>query len=72
MLGLIVLSIVAWAFLWGGALRRYNGTAIGARGFVAAALNMLPRFAGIAAAAAVAIVFLYLTLHAVLLGPVYA
>ncbi len=71
-LGLIVLSIVAWAFLWGGALRRYNGTAIGARGFVAAALNMLPRFAGIAAAAAVAIVFLYLTLHAVLLGPVYA
>jgi hypothetical protein len=71
--GPLALSIVVWAFLWGGALRRYSaGGAIGLRAFIAAGFEFLPRFIAISLAAALAIVFLYLTLHALLFGPVYA
>jgi hypothetical protein len=71
-LGPLVLSMVLWAFLWGGALRRYAADgAIGVRGFIAAGLAFMPRFIVIALAAAVAIVVLYVTLHPLLFGPVY-
>lgn len=71
-LGPLALSIVAWAFLWGGILRRLDaGRAVGLRAFIAAGFQFAPRFIGIAAAAAVLIVVLYLTVHAALFGPVY-
>lgn len=70
--GPITMSIVAWAFFWGGALRRYSaGTAIGVRAFIAAGVKFMPRFVMIALIAAAAIVILYLTWHALLFGPVY-
>lgn len=68
----IALSIVGWAFFWGGALRRFNGrSAIGPRAFIAEGARFLPRFVIIAIAAALAIVVLYFTLHAIMFGPVY-
>jgi hypothetical protein len=71
-LGPIALSIVGWAFLWGGALRRYHaGRAIGVKAFTAAGVRLMPRFITIALAAAILIVVLYLTIHAFLFGPVY-
>ena len=71
-LGPLVLSIGLWAFLWGGILRRLDaGHAIGVRAFIDAGFQFAPRFIAIAAAAAVCIVVLYLTVHAVLFGPVY-
>ena len=71
-LGPLALSIVLWAFLWGGILRRFAaGHRIGLRAFVDAGFQFAPRFAAIAIAAAVLIVILYLTVHAMLFGPVY-
>ena len=71
-LGPLVLSIGLWAFLWGGILRRLDaGNAIGVRAFIDAGFQFAPRFIAIAAAAAVCVVVLYLTVHAVLFGPVY-
>ncbi|HEX4914169.1 MAG TPA: hypothetical protein VFV51_09440, partial [Vicinamibacterales bacterium] len=59
-MGPILLSIAVWAFLWGGALRRYSaGTAIGGRAFVGAGLDCLPRFILISLAATLVIVLLY-------------
>ena len=70
-LGPLALSIVVWAFLWGGILSRYSaGRAIGVREFAAGGFRLMPRFVGIALVAAVVIVFLYLSLHALLFGPV--
>jgi hypothetical protein len=71
-LGPLALSMVAWAFLWGGILRRFDaGHGIGIRGFITAGAQFTPRFMAIAIAAAAVIVVLYLTVHAVLFGPVY-
>jgi len=71
-LGPLVLSIALWAFLWGGILRRLDaGAPIGVRAFIDAGFQFAPRFIAIAVAAAVTIVVLYLTVHAVLFGPVY-
>lgn len=71
-LGPLGLSIVLWAFLWGGILRRFDaGRPLGLRAFIDAGFQFVPRFAAIATAAAVAIVVLYLTIHPVLFGPVY-
>ena len=70
--GPLALSIVLWAFLWGGILRRFAaGRAIGTRAFLRAAAQLAPRFLCIALAAALAIVVLYATVHAALFGPVY-
>lgn len=68
----LVLSIVLWAFLWGGILRRLNADhPIGVRAFIDAGFQFAPRFIAIAAAAAAIILVLYLTVHAALFGPVY-
>ncbi len=70
--GPLLLSIVLWALLWGGVLRRFDaGRPIGLRAFVDAGFQFAPRFAAIAIAAAVLVVVLYLTAHALLFGPVY-
>jgi hypothetical protein len=71
-LGPLALSIVVWAFLWGGILRRFErGGRIGIGGFIQSGLAFAPRFIAIALTAAVLVVGLYFSLHAVLFGPVY-
>lgn len=71
-LGPLALSMAAWAFLWGGILRRFEvRRAIGPRAFIDAGIQHWPRFVVIAALAAAVIVVLYLTLHAALFGPVH-
>lgn len=71
-LGPLILSIVLWAFLWGGILRRFDaGSPIGVGAFIDAGFQFAPRFIAIASAATVVIVVLYLTVHATLFGPVY-
>lgn len=71
-IGPLALSIVLWAFLWGGILRRFERRGrIGIAEFVRAGLWFTPRFLAIAVTAAAAVVLLYLTFHAMLFGPVY-
>ena len=70
-LGPLALSILAWAFLWGGILLRFKtGRAIGVREFAVGGVRFMPRFVGIALIAAAIVVLLYLSLHALLFGPV--
>jgi hypothetical protein len=67
-----VISVVAWAFIWGGALRRFQQRrAIGPGGFVRAGRDHVLSFTVIAAAAALVNVLLYLTVHALLFGPIH-
>ena len=69
----LVISVVVWAFLWGGALHRFqHRRPVGIRGFVRAGTAHLPRFVAIALAAAAMNLLLYLTLHKLLFGPVHA
>ena len=66
------LSVVAWAFVWGGALHRFQrGRAIGLGGFVKAGRAHLLSFMTIAVVAAVVNIVLYVTVHRVLFGPVH-
>ena len=70
--GPIALAVVLWAFLWGGLMDRFvRGRAAGPRGFLAAGWRHFSRFAIISLASGVVILVLYLTVHAVLFGPVY-
>jgi hypothetical protein len=67
-----VLSVVVWAFIWGGALHRFQrGRAIGLGGFFRAGGAHLVSFMTIAVIAAVVNVVLYLTVHKLLFGPVH-
>jgi hypothetical protein len=67
-----VISVVAWAFIWGGALQRFQQRrAIGIGGFVRAGRNHLLSFTAISAVAAIVNVLLYLTVHALLFGPIH-
>jgi len=66
------LSIVAWAFLWGGVLHRFQrGRRIGPGAFIRAGRSHLVSFVTIALVAAVINLLLYLTVHRFLFGPVY-
>ena len=66
------LYAIVWAFLWGGLLERFaTGRRIGIRAFARAGLRRLPAFVAIAAAAALIAALLYLTVHRLLLGPMY-
>jgi hypothetical protein len=68
----LILSIVTWAFLWGGALTRFSRhRGIGPGGFVRAGVAHLPAFIAIAVVAAVVNLALYLTVHKLLFGPVH-
>ena len=68
----LLLSIVAWAFLWGGALHRFqHGRGVGIAGFARAGASHLVPFIAIAVFAAIVNVILYLTMHKVLFGPVH-
>ena len=74
-LALLVPVIVAgllWAWLWGGVIERFDaGRGLGARAFWNAGWRHAPVFAAISVVAAAMHVALYLTVHAVLFGPVY-
>ena len=73
LLGPVAFYALVWAFLAGGLLHRFDqGHRIGSQSFLRAGLRHLPRFAVIALAAALVAGLLYLTVHALLLGPVYA
>jgi hypothetical protein len=69
----IVAYALVWAFLWGGILERYSaGRRLGAGAFVRACARSFPLFVAIGAAAALATIALYFTVHALLFGPVFA
>ena len=71
-IGPLLLSIVMWAFLWGGILTRFaRGAKIGIGGFIQAGFAFAPRFVAIALMAMIGVIVLYLTLHPLLFGPVY-
>jgi len=68
----LVISMIVWAFIWGGALQRFQQrSAIGVRGFIRAGFQQLVSFIAIAVAAALVNVILYLTVHRLLFGPVH-
>ena len=61
-----------WAFLWGGLIQRFaEGRRRGVRAFVESGLRTLLRFVAISVAAAAVAATLYLTVHALLFGPIY-
>ena len=69
----IAVYAVVWAFLWGGILERYAARRrLGARRFLRACARSFPMFVIIGAAAALATMFLFYTLHALLFGPLFA
>ena len=71
-LGPLALSIVMWAFLWGGILRRFaRGGPIGIGEFIQSGFAFAPRFIAIAVTAAIVVILLYVTLHPLLFGPLY-
>jgi hypothetical protein len=70
-IGPLLLSIVMWAFLWGGILRRFERGRIGISEFVQSGFAFAPRFVGIALTAVVLVIVLYLSLHPLLFGPLY-
>ena len=66
------IAVVVWAFLWGALVQRFRaGGQRGVRPFVTAGIRWLPPFVAISAAAALAQLLLYLTVHALLFGPVF-
>jgi hypothetical protein len=70
--GPLILTLLLWAFLWGGILDRYSSDeARGIGRFGRAAMRFAPRMLAIGIAAAIVNVVLYFTVHAVLFGPVY-
>lgn len=72
LIGPVLLTALIWAWLWGGILHRFDlGRGVSLREFVSAASAHFPRFVVISAAAAVAQLVLYLTLHPLLFGPVF-
>lgn len=71
-LGPLLLSALAWAFLWGGVLHRFQQQrGIGVREFLRAGRSRVLPFAGISIGAAIVNVLLYLTVHRILFGPVH-
>jgi hypothetical protein len=69
----IALAIVTWAFIWGLAIERFrDGGARRAGSLISSGLHALPSFVAISAAAAAAQLLLYVTIHPLLFGPLYA
>lgn len=70
--GPVIVTLLIWAWLWGGLLHRFNvGRGVSVREFASAAFAHAPRFVVVSAAAAVAQFVLYLTIHPALFGPVF-
>jgi hypothetical protein len=73
MAGPIVVAMATWAFIWGWAIERFrSGGSKNAAALLRSGLRAWPRFMLIGIAAAVAQLVLYLTIHALLFGPVYS
>jgi hypothetical protein len=73
MAGPIAIAIVTWAFIWGWAIERSrSGGSRRAGALIGAGFRALPRFILISVAALIAQVILYLTIHALLFGPVFS
>jgi hypothetical protein len=67
------LSMLAWAFIWGGALHRFQrGRSLGAAGFMRAGAAHVGSFVVLALIAAAINLLFYLTLHKLLFGPVHS
>ena len=70
--GPVALAGLVWAFLWAGILHRfYERRAVSIREFLASCIRHGPRLAVVSLAAAGVYLVLYLTVHALLFGPVY-
>lgn len=69
----LVISLVAWAFMWGAVLERFRaGRGLGVAGFArAGAMHFVP-FVVIAIVAAAINLLLFVTVHRLLFGPVHA
>lgn len=67
----VALTAIVWAFLWGGILSRFASGMTSAGAFMAAATRHFAKMLMLTLLAAAASVVLYLSLHAVLFGPVY-
>lgn len=73
LLGPVILSGVLWAWLWGGILERYyRRRGITLSEFWSAGWRYFSRFVSISVCAAILQLVLFLTVHRVLFGPVYA
>lgn len=73
MAGPIAVAIATWAFIWGWAIERFrSGGSRNAAALFRSSLRSWPRFLLIGTAAAAAQIALYLTIHALLFGPVYS
>ncbi len=69
----IAVAIVTWAFIWGWAIERFrSGGSRNAGALIQAGFRRWPGFVAISVAAMLAQVVLYLTIHAVLFGPVFS
>lgn len=67
----IGLSALIWAFLWGGIINRFATGVTSPSLFMAASSRHFVRMTAITVMAAVVNIVLYLTVHALLFGPVY-
>jgi hypothetical protein len=68
----LLLSMAAWAFMWGAVLQRFKmGRSIGIRGFARHGATHVVPFALIASVAAAVNLALYFSVHKLLFGPVY-
>ena len=68
----IAVFFVCWTTVWGGVIMRLaNGARIGTRAAVAASRQSTVPLLSLGVAGGVAYLVLYLTLHAVMFGPVY-
>lgn len=68
----LLVSMAAWAFIWGGVLQRFHrGRAIGIGGFVRAGAALFVPFVVIAIVAAAVNLLLFLAIHRLLFGPVH-
>jgi hypothetical protein len=67
----VVIAMLVWAWLWGVALTRYHAGPGSLPQAYRAGFSHWPRFVAISAAAVVAQIVLYLTIHPLLLGVLY-
>lgn len=68
----VVVAGLVWALLWGALIARFDRGRVGFRQLAAAARRHAARFLAIGALAAATHIVLYLTIHALLFGPVFA
>ena len=66
----LLVTVIVWAFLWGGILTRFAARrSIGMQAFLVAGSRYFTRYLAIAVLAAMAVVLVYLTVHPLLFGP---